>query len=386
MLEWIVVGGGVHGTLVAHHLVCLGCVAPDRIRIVDPHDELLARWRRSTRNTGMEFLRSPSVHHLDVDPHALAQFARGPGRRKSRFRGRYGRPSLDLFDEHCRHLVERHRLDSLLVRASATGIARLAGRWRVETDQGVLSARRVLLALGTSDAPAWPEWAQSLAASGGRVAHVFDDAFVRPAPGARVAVIGAGISAAHTAVTLAATSPGSVRLLMRHPVRVVDFDSDPGWLGPRRLARFARERDLAKRRATIRRARHRGSMPHDVASDLRGAVHRREVTITRGEVASSACREYGVIRLDLASGKSVDCDAVVLCTGTTQTRPGGAWITAAIEAHALPTAPCGFPAAEASLSWAPGLYVTGPLAELEIGPASRNIAGARMSAERLVAA
>jgi hypothetical protein len=36
------------------------------------------------------------------------------------------------------------------------------------------------------------------------------------------------------------------------------------------------------------------------------------------------------------------------------------------------------------LQWGPGLYVTGALAELEMGPISRNISGARQAAERIV--
>jgi hypothetical protein len=36
-----------------------------------------------------------------------------------------------------------------------------------------------------------------------------------------------------------------------------------------------------------------------------------------------------------------------------------------------------------ALRWARGLYVMGPLAELELGPTARNIAGARKAADRL---
>jgi hypothetical protein len=47
---------------------------------------------------------------------------------------------------------------------------------------------------------------------------------------------------------------------------------------------------------------------------------------------------------------------------------------------------CGFPAPTRSLEWAPGLYVTGALAELELGPTAPNIAGARSAGERLARA
>ena len=51
----------------------------------------------------------------------------------------------------------------------------------------------------------------------------------------------------------------------------------------------------------------------------------------------------------------------------------------------LPCAECGYPVVEPDLRWHPRIYVTGPLAELELGPASRNISGARRAADRIVA-
>jgi hypothetical protein len=52
----------------------------------------------------------------------------------------------------------------------------------------------------------------------------------------------------------------------------------------------------------------------------------------------------------------------------------------------LPLAPCGYPVLDQRLCWAPGLYVSGPLAELEIGPVAQNLLGARLAGERLDAA
>jgi len=52
----------------------------------------------------------------------------------------------------------------------------------------------------------------------------------------------------------------------------------------------------------------------------------------------------------------------------------------------LPCAPCGFPRVDGRLHWRHGIHVTGPLAELVVGPVSRNIIGARLASERLAAA
>jgi len=59
-------------------------------------------------------------------------------------------------------------------------------------------------------------------------------------------------------------------------------------------------------------------------------------------------------------------------------------ITAARHRASLPCASCGYPIVDTALRWHPHVHVSGPLAELELGPASRNIAGARMAADRLV--
>jgi cation diffusion facilitator CzcD-associated flavoprotein CzcO len=395
MLEWLIVGGGIQGTLLSHWLAAR-LAAPERaVRVLDPHAEPLAEWRRCTGNVGMRFLRSPSVHCLDVSATGLASFARsGRGARVAAWRGAYGRPALALFDAHCRHLIECGRLESLRVRGRAVGLARSAAGWRVETDRGVLSARRVVLALGLGEHAAWPAWAQAGHAAGLRIDHVFAPGFRTDStsPEERVAVIGGGITAAQSAMFLAGRSgPGRVVLISRHPPRLADFDSDPGWLGPRFLAGFHAESDLGRRREAIRRARNRGSMPHDVASELRGAVVRGELDVVHGEVlGAEAGRGRTGMRLQGRGPQGepfgLEADRVLLATGFAADRPGRGWLDEAIEACALPLAPCGYPALDPSLRWSKGLYAMGPLAELEVGPAARNIAGARMAAERLVSA
>jgi len=50
----------------------------------------------------------------------------------------------------------------------------------------------------------------------------------------------------------------------------------------------------------------------------------------------------------------------------------------------LPTAKDGFPIVDRHLRWRKGLFVMGRLAELEVGPVSRNISGARMAASRII--
>jgi len=392
MLDWLIVGGGVHGTHHALNLLAAHAVPREKVRIVDPFPELLARWTECTDNTGMRFLRSPLVHNLDPAPFALRQFARDvwrPGRVNAHFLGPYKRPSLAVFGAHAAHLVRQFRLDELHLRAAATGMERVEGGIRVETTAGPLESRRVLLAIGMSDQPEWPAWARAARDAGAAIDHIFDVGFRRAAlpTWEHCVVVGGGITAAQTAVALAERQPGTVTLAMRHPMRVRQFDAPPGWIGPRYLNGFRHEADPAARRATIQAARFRGSMPPDVASGFRAALGSGAMRLMIGDVLDAPVQADGV-RLALggvvgAAPSEIVADRVVLATGFGAARPGGAWLDAAVERLGLPCAPCGFPLVDRSLRWAPGIHVTGPLAELEIGPVARNIIGARLASERL---
>ncbi len=386
MLDWLVIGGGIHGTYLSLALTLGGRVARDRLRVLDPHEAPLARWNACTENVGMEFLRSPFVHHLDPQPFGLRAFAPSKGRGKRAFLGRYLRPSLSLFRAHTESMITKHGLASMRLHGEATSIAPIPFGLRVETERGPLDARRVLLAIGMSDQPAIPDWARRVREEGGRVHHVFEPGFsrVQMAPFRHVVVVGGGISAAQTALALAKREEGTVTLLSRHPARVHAFDSDPGWMGPKNLDHFARVSDHDVRRKLIRQARHRGSMPDDVASALRRAVNERRLSLRIAGV-SSATLVDGNPEMSLDDGGApLVADAVVLATGFESRRPGGEWLARAVEELGLRCASCGYPIVDRGLRWHPGLFVTGPLAELEIGPPARNILGARLAAERLV--
>ena len=83
-----------------------------------------------------------------------------------------------------------------------------------------------------------------------------------------VAVVGGGISAGQVALRLQ-DEGNIVHLISRHEMKEHQFDSDPGWLGPKYMTGFLKEKDLNKRRKIISKARHRGSVPPDVNHSLR---------------------------------------------------------------------------------------------------------------------
>lgn len=383
MLDWLILGGGMHGTHLSFYLTRVIGVSPDRLRVLDPYLEPLAHWYRQAGNTGMEYLRSPHVQNLDHDPWSIVTFARTrDGKSLARYIPKHNRPSLALFRAHTNWLVRKHQLDQLRLVGRANGLTRLDHGWRVETDQGAVDAWNVILAFGATEQPHRPAWANHLPAP--QVQHIFAPDFTRAyvQPNQHITVVGGGITAAQTALSFTTTNPGRVTLLMRHAQRIANFDSDECWVGATCLNDFHAEPDFDRRRAIIKAVRHRGSLPPDVVAQLQYAQTQGLIEVQEGEIASVSTIGSRFC-LHLHDPKAQATDHVVLATGFERTRPGGQWLDAAVENYELSTAACGFPIVDPTLRWADGLYVCGPLAELEVGPVARNIIGARLAAARI---
>ena len=382
-LEWLIVGGGIHGVHVAARLLGEAEVDPKGLRILDPADQLLSCWRANTATTGMTHLRSPVVHHIDSDPWSLDRFA---GRRSKResglFKAPYNRPALHLFNSHCDQVIEQFGLADLHLQDRAESCTIDEGGAVVQLAGGQqIVAQKIVLAIGAGSRLNWPSWAPK---GTQQVCHIFEpgsDAW--PSTPQTVAVVGGGISACQVALRLV-DEGNKVHLISRHALRTHQFDSEPGWLGPKYMAGFSREQDLGRRRARITEARHRGSVPPDVQRSTRNAIVHGRVHWHQVAVDDLSVGRDGVT-LMLANNSELSVDRVLLATGYAGGRPGGQLVDALVTSAQLPCAPCGYPVVDSELLWHPRIYVSGALAELEIGPVSRNISGARRAADRMVA-
>ncbi len=383
-MEWLIIGGGPHGLHIAASLLQKAGVPPDRLRILDPHPVLMQAWNTRAHRVGMSHLRSPSVHNVDVDPWSMQRFAEGwtpPQDAAATFSPPYSRPSTAVFAAHAEAVIERLGLDGLHVRGCARTLELHGEGWNVGLHAGALAARRVILALGPAGTQRVPAWAVSHLHDARRwVQHVFDPTFdldARPQL-RRVAVIGGGISAAQLATRLAGEGR-KVWLVSPHRLRRMQFDSSPQWLGPAKMAGFSKEPDMAVRRRLIDRARRPGTVTKEVDQALRRAVRGGSVSIVIGEVR-------GVFSLSdrhvLGLRTPIEVDGVALATGFGGL-PGGPLLEC-LDPELFPRAACGTPVVDARLHWGHGLYAAGALAELQLGPVARNIAGALRAAERLV--
>lgn len=124
-------------------------------------------------------------------------------------------------------------------------------------------------------------------------------------------------------------------------------------------------------------------MSPDVINSLKNEIANGNISWFIDNV-EELVNENTQLLMKLESGKNIIADRILLATGFEGKRPGGELISQLIKSASLPCAKCGYPIVDQTLCWHPGIYVSGPLAELELGPVSRNISGARRAAERIV--
>lgn len=387
MKEWTIIGGGIQGCTLANYLLKSKRTTTENLAIVDPNDSPLSTWNRCTSEIEMPFLRSPSIHHIDIDPFSLEKWAKSKeGKQYADFYGPYNRPSLMLFNHHCEHIFEEIQLKKSWVTGLVQQVIRKGSQWDITLSSGQqFKSKNTVLAMGLSDHPYWPEWAQKVQNMGADVHHIFDRQKAKPIDKmGDVVVIGGGISAVHTVIKLSKSHEGKITLITRHPFRVFPFDSDPGWLGPKYMREFQKVKSYETRRQMIIKARHRGSMPNELKVKVNRLQKENKIDILFGEINDVTFNENELKVVH--ESKTIKAQQIILATGFHPTAPGMSWLQSTIQDENLLCATCGYPIVSSdSLQWAEGLYVTGALSELEIGPVARNLSGARRAALKIVA-
>lgn len=385
IMDWAIIGGGIHGTYLANALIRHRITNRSDLRILDPNDEPLAEWKRVTSNVGMKYLRSPKVHNLDVDPLSLKHYFRCNECKSDEFMFPNDRPSIRLFNEHADSVIQKSGLHEICQKSFAIDIDFENDHAVIKTDDDTIRAKHVILAIGRSGSLNWPNWAKSAKEDGAGICHVLDGSFCRdkiPENG-KIVVVGGGMSAAQTAISLADRNR-HVTLLSPHTLRQNYYDSDPGWMGPKYLNRFRKIPCFQKRRRVIDRARNSGSITQDVKRRLLQYQNKNSCSVCIDTVENCTVLTDDLMLLNLKSGETIAANHIVFATGYLNQRPGGQLLDRLISRYQLNCSECGFPITNSTLKWHDRLFVSGALAELEVGPASGNIIGARMAAEKIL--
>lgn len=388
-----IIGGGIHGISIAVRLLREVPTAARRLAIVDRHSHPLTQWRHKTERQGMTFLRSPAVHHISTDALGIVEYAERHNR-TSEFAPPYSQPSTQLFWDFCNGVLaelEQHRVYHQFEVAKLRwdkGAGRFPFRLISEGSEGFRS-RCVILAIGVDDCPYVPmEFAQWRYQYPGLVLHASQfavDSWDGQDGEKSFVIVGGGLTAGTLARSLSERGHNVV-LIARKPLKTEQFDFPPVWLGPKALTEFANETDFQQRYEIIQQNRGEGSITPDIMEALEGAANIRILTETHIQDIISVGKENSPQELSVKTnrGDIRHVSRVILATGYQFNLRRYRFLAELIAQHQIPLV-CGLPCLDADLQLYPieNLFGAGSIAQLQIGPASGNIAGANLAYERL---
>ena len=387
--ECVIVGGGVHGTHLAQRLLEDTSLEHEEITIVDPHDRLLAAFRRHARICGMESLRSTYVQHVGTEPFGLESYAESHGREDELVPtvNYPDRPSLDLFLDHADWAIEAKGIDTLLRQGTVERIReRTDGGVRLATTTGSIDAATCVLALGHGGRYRLPEWARGVDG----VAHVWDG-FDPEATVDHTVIVGGGVTAAQLACTIGETRSATV--VSRHPLEWELSEADPPWLNWNHIERELHCHPPASkaRLDTVCEARYSATVPPDLYESIEDRQASGRLRVRQADVEAATATADGV-RLALDDGDTLAADRVVCATGFEPAVEHPFVDRLATELD-LARGYRGLPMLDdETLSWETNggrsspLHVTGALALGVVGPYAPNIPGAKRSADRITRA
>ncbi len=328
-------------------------------------------------------LRSPIVHSPSPDPSALQRHLTNKQLRPSGLP--YNPPTVEAFASFCAHLIRQTGLDTPTA-SQPRRITSEQGVVHIETGDETIRAGHLVVAANPHRQQV-PSWAQDLPNDPtGPITYASDVDLrqISSLKGQEVVVVGGGLSAAHLACG-AAKRGASVRLVARRPLTTRDFDTDPGWLGPRNLRAFAAEPDPAKRLDAARTARGGGTIPPWMRNRLDALASDGALTIhEETSVRSASIQPDGTCQLNLDTHSTIHANQVWLATGTI---PDIATLSCLDELTAQHPVVDMHPILDENLQLKnEPVYLLGRLATIPLGPAAGNLWGARHGARRITKA
>ncbi|WP_318570952.1 FAD/NAD(P)-binding protein [Salinigranum marinum] len=388
--ECVIVGGGLHGIHVAAKLLEETEIDHGQLRIVDLNHRLATNFRAKATQCGMESMRSSSLDHVGVHPLELELFAARRNRTDELFEtdDYPPRPSLSLFLDHVDHVVDRYDLDDLHVRARVTALRESDDRVVVETDEGTLDAHRCVLAIGHGNRYTRPSWTTAL--DGSAVDHVWDRSFDLDHWG-RVVVVGGGVTAAQTALSLSERG-ADVTLLARSGLTERTIEADQRWQRWNHIEQTLHGHPPGHRARLrrISRARYDGTVPSYLLRDIEAAVAENELSVVDGDVLRARDDHESGVRLAVTDGRCLRADHIALATGF-ESPFDHPFVERVAAAEELVRGEAGMPVLDdRTLAWtrpdgvSSSIHVVGALAMGSVGPFAGNVIGARLAAAQLV--
>ena len=388
-----IIGGGIHGCSIALRLLRDMPSAALHIAIIDRHPFPLNQWRHKTERQGMTFLRSPAVHHISTDPLGIVEYAERHNR-TNELAPPYSQPSTELFSDYCDDALSEIRKHPIFYQFDVEKLRwdKGAGKYPFRLiSKGNIGFRSscVILAIGSDDCPYIPpEFAEWKIKYPDKIVHASQfslDCELSKKESEKYVIVGGGLTAGTLAKGLCERGH-KVVMIARKQLKTKQFDFPPIWLGPKALAEFTSETDFRRRYDIIQRNRGEGSITPDVMEALMKATNIDLYPETCIYNIVSAYRKGQAQHLQVETTQGVirGVSRVILATGYQFNLHRYGFLKELVTQHQIPLVG-GLPHLDDDLQLHPiqNLFCSGTMAQLQIGPASSNIAGANLAYERL---
>ncbi len=394
-IDLAIIGAGPHALTLVTHLLQKKKSMGGRFLVFDPSGTWMNQWDRQFAAFEIPHLRSPAVHQPDPNPHALRTFAES---RPHELIKPYDLPGTQLFRDFCQETIRRWQLKDCVYPAQVIRVESIEDRGRARfclrlANGHTIIARRVVIANGGA-VPNLPEWVGQISTSYPQDrllhSHQIDLRGLR-LQGERVLIIGGGLTSGHLA--LGAVERGAEVLLMsRRNVYDKLFDADPGWIGPKYLKGFWAEPDLHTRWQMIQAARNGGSMTPAVLAQLRRFERDGKMVFYEQCGVSHAEWIYDAWQVHCDNSTFHECiqhqsiDRIWVATGSQLDARNHPLLQDVLAAHPIDVVN-GLPVVDDHLRWQGcELFIMGGMSALRVGPAARNLSGARAASDRIVSA
>lgn len=383
-----IIGAGPHALTLATHLLQKRSQMQEKIVVLDPNGFWMHQWQRLFSMLEISHLRSPALHQPDPNPHALRQFAK---HRANELFSPHDLPGAKLFQDFCQTLICRWQLQQRVHRALVQRITPIMQErpcLSIALNGGKsLVAQRVVLAMGGGMLN-FPTWVNRISTPypKDRLCHSHTvDLRQLHLRGERVLIVGGGLTSGHLAVGAVARG-AEVLLLSRRRLLEKWFDADPNWPNSTEHQEFVAEGDWEARWEMIQQARNGGSMTPDMMAHLRQLQQTGKLTLHQRCQVVRAEWQGDRWQVRCQDGAVLQCDRIWLATGTKLDATQNPLLADVLEE--FPTGIVnGLPVLDDHLRWQGcDLFLMGGLAALQIGPTARNLAGARLASDRIVAA
>lgn len=395
-----IIGGGIHGMSIAIRLLREVPTAANRLAIIDRHPLPLTQWRRKTERQGMTFLRSPAVHHITPNPLGIVEYAERHNR-TDEFAPPYVQPSTQLFWDFCTDTLSSvgpgfpcppkhsiyHQFDVAKLRWDK-GAGKFPFRL-ISTNNDGFRSSCVILAIGADDCayipPKFTQWQRKYPKAILHASQFTVGSKDKKNSDGKIVIVGGGLTAGTLAKSLSERGYNVV-LIARKDLKTEQFDFPPIWLGPKALAEFANETDFRQRYDIIQQNRGEGSITPDIMETLMNAsnIDLYPKTCIRNIVSTEESALAQGLQIETTRSTITDVSHVILATGYQFDLRRYGFLKELISKYQIPLVQ-GLPCLDGDLQLYPiqNLFGSGTIAQLQIGPASGNIAGANLAYERL---